>query len=123
MKKKIQQFIARLFGIKTETKTIIKHTILDRNFTEEEYKYISDFFQTKAGIQFANYLLAQKYVVADRASTRINNSSLWHGYVLGYKTAIEHILDFRQSDANDTTSSDSGEVGLEELAQALDDHQ
>ena len=125
MKKVIQKFIARIFGIKTKNivqKKII-YTLRDREFTDDETKYIADFLNGKIGGQLCNYFIAQRYAIADKCSSVSTNADFWQGYTQGYKSAINHFLEFRQSDGNDTqhTSSESREVGLEELADLLDD--
>ena len=125
MKNKIKKFIARIFGIKTQV-TIQKkivYSICDKEFSPEESKYIAEFLNGTIGTHLCDYFIAQRYVIADKCSNIGTNADFWQGYTNGYKSAISHFLEFRQSDANDTqnTSSESREVGLEELADLLND--
>lgn len=110
----LKNFIAKIFGIKT---SVVIQTILDREISQQEYGYIADFLATKAGEQFCNFLMAQKYAVADKAAQMPVKGDFWQGYVRGYKSAIEQILQFRRSpDANGETSNSSKAVGLEDFA-------
>lgn len=122
--KKVRQFIIWLFGIKEDVKPIINkvnYTICDREFSEDDYKYVSDFLKSETGKRFCDFLLAQRYSVADKVLDYQGNAEYWRGYATGYKNAITHVLDFRQSDANDTKSSNSSNgVGLENLAEVID---
>lgn len=112
---KIKRRIAKILGIKP-----VVHTIRDREFSPEELKYIGDFLATGAGEQLCSYLVAQKLAVADRSSNMFDRGDFWQGYANGYRAAVENFLNFRQPDGNGVISGDSGEVGLEELANKLD---
>lgn len=116
-----KKFIARVFGIKTENVVVKKvvYAVSDKEWTAEGYKIVSDFLQTKVGRQLCDFLVSQKYAVASNAAHRLQKGDFWQGYAVGFGAAIDSILEFRQLDAN-SDSSDSGEVGLEELADKLD---
>ena len=116
----IKKTIARILHIETEQKSIVVHTIRDREFTSEELKYISDFLSTNAGQQLCTYLTAQKLAIADRTSSMFAKGDFWQGYANGFKAAIDNFLTLRQPDANGINTSDPSEVGLEELATQLD---
>ena len=117
----LKKFIARLFGIKTENVVVkrVVYAISDKEWTAEDYKIVSDFLQTKVGKQLCDFLVSQKYAVASNSAHRLQKGDVWQGYAVGFGAAIDSILEFRQLDAN-SDSSDSGEVGLEELADKLD---
>lgn len=118
---KFQKLIARVFRIKTGT-VIVKKTLYavsDKQFNAEDGKIISDFLKTKVGRQFCDFLVSQKFAVASKAARIMKNGDVWQGYAVGFEDAINSVLAFRQSDVNDN-SGDSSEVGLEELAQKLD---
>lgn len=112
--KTIRKFIARLFGIKTEV-----YTLRDEPISDESYKIISTFLQTKVGAQLCDYLASQKFAVASKAARHMRNGDLWQGYAIGFEDAINSLLAFRQSDVNDDSGA-SREVGLETLAEKLD---
>lgn len=109
----IKKFIAKIFKIKT-------YVVADSELTKDELKKISDFMMTPVGAKFAQHLIAQRMAVADRASEYRWSGEYWKGYANGYKDAVSNILTFRQPDENGLISSDSVEVGLEELATIYD---
>ena len=118
---KLQKIIARIFGIKTlliERKE--KLLISDEEFSEEELKYVADFLNTKAGKKLCMFMTAQKFAVANRACGMFGRGDFWQGYSCGFKAATDAFLTFRQPDANGANSSYPGEVGLEQLADKLD---
>ena len=117
---KMKKLIAKIFGIKTVVVRKVEYTVRDREFTAEEMRAISDFLNTPAGRQLCDFLLAQKLAVADSASRMFGKGDFWQGYACGFKAAVENFLTFRQPDGNGELPGDSGEVGLEELAEKLD---
>lgn len=123
MKKRIKKIIAKIFGIRTKTiiQQKIVYSICDREFSPEESKIIADFFNGAIGSHLCDYFIAQRYVIADKCANISTNAGFWQGYTQGYKSAINHFLQFRHSGVNDKTSRESSEVGLEELADILDD--
>lgn len=118
---KYQKFIARLFRIKTKNIIVRKvvYAVSDREFSGEELKAVSGFLNSKAGNRLCDYLISQKFAVASKSARKLRNGDLWQGYAAGFEDAINSVLAFRQPDDNGDPG-DSREVGLEELAEKLD---
>ena len=112
----MKKFIAKILGIKTEP----VYTLRDREFTPETLRIISDFLETKAGSQFCDYLLNERFAVASNAARKLKNGDLWQGYCLGFEDAINSVLAFRQPDENGNNSESSSEVALEDFASKID---
>jgi hypothetical protein len=116
---RFQKFAARIFRIKN-VKVVRKiYSVTDREFTAEETRAVQDFLNTPAGRQLCSYLVAQKYAVAERAAGQFARGDFWQGYACGYKNAVDNFLTLRPPCENGISSS-SDEVGLEELAQKID---
>lgn len=95
------------------------YTLQDKPFTTESLNTISDFLKTPAGLQFCDYLLSAKFAVASKAARKEANGDVWRGYCLGFEDAINSVLAFREPPVNGN-SEPSGEVALEDFAQAID---